>query len=98
MEAGKTEIRARHYSYRMETAYVDWVRRFIAFHNHANPRGLDAPTAVKTYLDYLSSLALLRMLYELKGTCQDKNTPVSDSVIRMSNKRGVEKKRRRNGC
>jgi site-specific recombinase XerD len=30
------------------------VRRFIAFHNYANPSGLDAPTAVKTYLDYLA--------------------------------------------
>jgi hypothetical protein len=54
VEAVKTEIRTRHYSYRTETAYLDWVRRFIAFHNYANPSGLDAPTAVKTYLDYLA--------------------------------------------
>ena len=54
LEAVKTEIRTRHYSYRTETSYLDWVRRFIAFHDYADPRGLDAPTAVKTYLDYLA--------------------------------------------
>ena len=35
INALKTEIRTRHYSIRTETAYVDWVRRFIAFHHHA---------------------------------------------------------------
>jgi integron integrase len=54
VEAVKTEVRSRHYSYRTETSYLDWVRRFIAFHGYANPRGLDAPAAVKTYLDYLA--------------------------------------------
>ncbi|MDI7261592.1 MAG: hypothetical protein QME90_16960 [Thermodesulfobacteriota bacterium] len=35
IEAVKTDVRTRHYSYRIETAYLDWVRRFIAFHNYA---------------------------------------------------------------
>jgi len=54
LEAVKTEVRTRHFSYRTETTYLDWVRRFIAFHDYADPRELDAPTAVKTYLDYLA--------------------------------------------
>ncbi len=54
VEAVKTKIRSRHYSYRTETSYLDWVRRFIAFHGYANPEGLDAAPAVKTYLDYLA--------------------------------------------
>jgi integron integrase len=54
VEAVKTEIRSRHYSYRTETSYLDWVRRFIAFYDYADPRGLDASAAVKTYLDYLA--------------------------------------------
>ena len=54
IEAVKTEVRTRHYSYRTETSYLDWVRRFIAFHDYADPRGLDAPAAVKTYLEYLA--------------------------------------------
>ena len=52
--AVRNEVRSRHYSYRTETSYLDWVRRFIAFHGYANPRGLDASAAVKTYLDYLA--------------------------------------------
>jgi len=54
IEAVKTEIRTRHYSYRTETSYLDWIRRFIAFHDYADPRGLDASASVKTYLDYLA--------------------------------------------
>jgi len=54
VEAVKTEVRSRHYSYRTETSYLDWVRRFIAFHDYADPRGLDASASVKTYLDYLA--------------------------------------------
>lgn len=53
VEAVKTKIRSRHYSYRTETSYLDWVKRFIAFHDYADPRGLDASAAVKTYLDLL---------------------------------------------
>jgi hypothetical protein len=37
VETLKTEIRTRHYSIRTETAYVDWVRRFIAFHGYVDP-------------------------------------------------------------
>ncbi|HBA53355.1 MAG TPA: integron integrase [Syntrophorhabdus aromaticivorans] len=50
----RTEIRARHYSIRTETAYVDWVRRFVAFHCYADPTGLDATATVKEYLDFLA--------------------------------------------
>jgi integron integrase len=54
VEAVKTEVRSRHYSYRTETSYLDWIRRFIAFHDYADPRGLNASASVKTYLDYLA--------------------------------------------
>jgi len=50
----KTAIRSRHYSIRTETAYLDWVRRFIAFQGHAHPGGIDATRTVKEYLDYLA--------------------------------------------
>ncbi|MEW6668757.1 MAG: integron integrase [Thermodesulfobacteriota bacterium] len=54
IEGLKTAIRVRHYSYRTEMSYLDWVRRFIAFHHYADPRGLDAAIAVKEYLEYLA--------------------------------------------
>ena len=50
----QTEIRGRHYSIRTERSYLDWVRRFIAFQGYADPRGIDAASAVKEYLDYLA--------------------------------------------
>ena len=28
----RAEIRLRHYSYRTEKAYVDWIRRFVLHH------------------------------------------------------------------
>jgi integrase len=54
LDAIKTEIRSRHYSIRTESAYTDWARRFIAFHDYADPRSLDARKAVKEYLEYLA--------------------------------------------
>jgi hypothetical protein len=34
----REELRLKHYSYRTEQAYVDWVRRFILFQNSSqNP-------------------------------------------------------------
>jgi hypothetical protein len=54
IDALKTEIRSRHYSIRTEKAYLDWVRRFIAFQGYADPRGIDATCAEKEHLDYLA--------------------------------------------
>ena len=54
LQAMTTEIRARHYSYRTEQTYLDWVRRFIAFHGYRDPRELEVTSAVKAYLDYLA--------------------------------------------
>jgi integron integrase len=33
-------LRLKHYSYRTETAYVDWARRYILFHHKRHPRDL----------------------------------------------------------
>ncbi|MEP0919981.1 phage integrase N-terminal SAM-like domain-containing protein [Leptolyngbya sp. DQ-M1] len=35
-------IRVRHYSYRTEEAYVQWIRRFILFHNKQHPKDMGA--------------------------------------------------------
>jgi len=55
IDALRSEIRSRHYSIRTETAYADWVRRFIAFQEYADPRRIDAAGAVKKYLEYLAT-------------------------------------------
>jgi integron integrase len=46
-------IRVRHYSYRTEKAYVDWIRRFILFHGKRHPNQM----AGKEVADFLSHLA-----------------------------------------
>jgi integron integrase len=46
-------LRVKHYSIRTEQAYVDWVRRFVLFHNKRHPRDL-GPTEVEAFLTNLA--------------------------------------------
>jgi integron integrase len=47
-------IRLKHYSYRTEESYVDWVRRFILFHNKRRPKDMGAPE-IQAFLAYLAT-------------------------------------------
>jgi integrase len=47
-------IRLRHYAIRTEDAYVDWVRRYIVFHDKRHPQALGAKD-VEAFLSYLAS-------------------------------------------
>ncbi len=49
----RDKIRLKHYSIRTETAYVDWIRRFVRFHNRRHPRDL-GPEHVEAFLTYLA--------------------------------------------
>ena len=49
----RDKIRLKHYGIRTETAYVDWVRRFVVFHNRRHPRDL-GPEHVEAFLSYLA--------------------------------------------
>ncbi|MFH0952735.1 MAG: integron integrase [Verrucomicrobiota bacterium] len=53
LDALRTNLRERHYSIRTEQSYVDWIRRFIVFHQLKDPALLGAP-AIRQYLDYLA--------------------------------------------
>lgn len=46
-------IRIRHYSYRTEEAYVQWISRFILFHNKQHPKDLGA-VEVEAFLTHLA--------------------------------------------
>ncbi len=46
-------IRRKHYSFRTEQTYIDWIRRFILFHGKRHPRDL----AEAEVTDFLTSLA-----------------------------------------
>jgi integron integrase len=46
-------IRRKHFSIRTEQSYVDWIRRFILFHNKRHPRDM-AETEVTEFLTHLA--------------------------------------------
>lgn len=73
VEAFKTEIRTRHYSYRTETSYLDWVRRFIAFHDYTVPRDPDATAEVRVYLEYLAVEREVLTRHEVEGLLSEMN-------------------------
>ena len=49
--AAKTRL--LHYSIRTEQAYVDWIRRFILFHNKRHPKDMGGPE-IEAFLTYLA--------------------------------------------
>jgi hypothetical protein len=51
-------IRTKHYSIRTEEAYVQWIRRFILFHNKRHPKDMGA----KEVGQFLSDLAVTRQV------------------------------------
>jgi integron integrase len=46
-------LRRKHYSLRTEESYLNWVRRFILFHNKRHPRDMAAPE-VEAFLTHLA--------------------------------------------
>lgn len=46
-------IRLKHYSYRTEQTYVDWVYRFIVFHNKRHPKDMGSPE-IEAFLTHLA--------------------------------------------
>jgi integron integrase len=47
-------LRAKHYSYRTEQTYVDWIKRFILFHNKRHPEDMGADE-IQAYIIYLAN-------------------------------------------
>ena len=50
----RARIRVKHYSIRTEEAYVDWIKRYIKFHDKRHPRELSA-AHVERFLSYLAT-------------------------------------------
>jgi hypothetical protein len=50
----RNAIRARHYSYRTEEAYVGWIRRYILFHGKRHPAEMGPPEITQ----FLTALAV----------------------------------------
>ncbi len=47
-------IRTKHYSYRTEQTYVQWIKRFILFHDKRHPKDM-GESEIQTYITYLGS-------------------------------------------
>jgi integrase len=48
-------IRARHYSFRTEKAYIGWIRRFIFFYDKQHPANRGTPEVVR-FLEHLATV------------------------------------------
>ena len=46
-------MRLKHYSYRTEQSYVDWIRRYILFHNKRHPREMGS-SEIEAFLTHLA--------------------------------------------
>ena len=46
-------VRLKHYSYRTEQTYVQWIRRFILFHNKRHPQAMGVPE-IEAFLTHLA--------------------------------------------
>lgn len=53
LERLRNEIRVRHYSIRTEHTYVDWVVRYVRFHNVRHPAEMGA-AEISSYLTHLA--------------------------------------------
>jgi integron integrase len=49
----RDQLRVRHYSIRTEQAYVDWIRRFVLFHDKQHPAALGLPE-IEAFLTHLA--------------------------------------------
>ena len=53
LEEVRQNLRRRHYSIRTEEAYLQWIRRFILFHNKRHPQDM-GQIEVTAFLNYLA--------------------------------------------
>jgi integron integrase len=53
LQTAREQMRVRHLSFETEKCYLQWMRRFIAFHDRRHPRELGAPE-VQAFLTHLA--------------------------------------------
>ncbi|MBN2117369.1 MAG: integron integrase [Anaerolineales bacterium] len=54
LEQARDILRTKHYSYRTEETYIDWMRRYILFHHKRHPDGMGAPE-IQAFLTHLAT-------------------------------------------
>ena len=53
LEQVSDQIRLKHYSYRTEETYIQWIRRYILFHNKRHPKEMGVPE-IEAFLSHLA--------------------------------------------
>ena len=56
LEQVRDVIRLKHYSYQTEKSYINWIRRFILFHNKKHPREMNG----EKIEEFLTHLAVMK--------------------------------------
>jgi len=54
LDQARDVLRLKHYSYRTEETYVDWIRRYILFHQKRHPNEMGTPE-IQAFLTYLAT-------------------------------------------
>ena len=53
LDVVRETLRLKHYSYRTEVSYINWIKRYLAFHNRQHPRDL-GNAEIEAFLTYLA--------------------------------------------
>ncbi|MFM6553817.1 MAG: site-specific integrase, partial [Dolichospermum sp.] len=53
LEVVRETIRLKHYSYRTEQTYLDWIKRYLLFHQEKHPREM-GKEEIKSFLSHLA--------------------------------------------
>ena len=54
LEQAREKLRAMHYSYRTEQAYLDWMKRYILFHGKRHPKEMGAGE-IEAFVSHLAN-------------------------------------------
>lgn len=80
LEQVRDVIRLKHYSYRTEQTYVQWIRRYILFHNKRHPSEMGVPE-IETFLTWMLKAGLERLfLLCLTGVMRHRSEHLTPSA------------------
>ena len=53
LDVVRETIRLKHYSYRTEVSYINWIKRYLDFHDRRHPREMGG-AEIEAFLSYLA--------------------------------------------
>ena len=53
LDVARETIRLKHYSYRTEVSYINWIKRYLDFYGRRHPREMGS-TEIEAFLSYLA--------------------------------------------